>query len=433
MGNRNILPFFKGQIINNAECVDISNMGYGVLKPNNFTVFAKGLIVGEFADVQIQSIAKNFAIAKVVNIYNKSKDRITHKNLDEINSNNAKYLHMSYKKQIEVKENQLEALFGYKVKVKQAKNQFNYRNKVSFNISNGQYNVYGDNNKLVPVKQSILSHNEINKIMPIVLEAINNNKKAMISGIIFRYSEYQKSIMIILVSKKDNYYADKIAQEIIGYSNKVKSVILNVGDSRNYLFNENERLLYGEDYIMDKILNKLFKITSKSFYQVNNSQTKVLYETIIEFGQFTLNDNILDLYCGVGSIALSISDYVNHVLGVELLDEAVDSAKQNVELNNVSNVEIIKHDLNDKLVIEDNIDCIIVDPPRSGLSKQLIQDISNSPINKMIYVSCDPISLKRDLDLLYKSDFVVKKHVAVDMFVNTEHVETVVLMSRLDK
>ena len=430
MGNRNILPFFKGQIINNVACVDISNMGFGVLKPNNFTVFAKGLIIGESADIQIQSLSKNFAIAKVLHIQNKSNQRVIPKCPYAEDCNGCKYQHMSYAKQVEVKEKQLKDLFDYPVKIEAAENQFNYRNKSNFTVHNGKFNMYGDNNKMVPIEQCIITHKEINKLLPYVIEAINNNKKAMIKEVVFRYSEYENSIMVILLSEKDNYFAEKIAQEIVGYSNQVKSVILNIGRSNNYLFNEDERLLYGDEYLIDKLFNKLYKITSKSFYQVNNEQTEKLYQTVLDFGRFTLEDNILDLYCGVGSIALTISDYVNHVLGVEILNEAVDSAKQNIELNDVSNVEIVKQDLNDNLIISDNINCIIVDPPRAGLSNNVIKNIVKSSTEKLIYVSCNPITQKRDIDLLKCSGFKVMKHKAVDMFVNTEHIESIVLLNR---
>lgn len=236
--------------------------------------------------------------------------------------------------------------------------------------------------------------------------------------------------MIILVSEVDNYFALKIAQEIVGYSSKVKSVILNTGQSNNYLFNESEKILYGENYLIDKIFNKLFKITSKSFYQINLSQTHKLYQSVIDFGDFTKEDNILDLYCGVGSIGIILSDYVNHVLGVEVMEEAVVSAKENIKLNEVNNVDIIKQDLNEKLEIASNIDCIVVDPPRSGLNKTVIKSIVDSQTNKLIYVSCNPITQKRDINKLMMADFKIMKHQAVDMFVNTQHIESVILLRR---
>ncbi len=292
--------------------------------------------------------------------------------------------------------------------------------------------MYGDNNTLVKIDECVISHKEINKIMPALLESINNNKKAEIKEVVFRYSQFQDALMIILVSEKDNYFVEKIAQEIVGYSNKVKSVILNYGQSRNYLFNEREKVLYGEDYLIDKLFNKLFKITSKSFYQINLKQTEKLYQSVIDFGNFSKEDNILDLYCGVGSIGIIISDYVNHVLGIEILEEAVASAKDNINLNDINNVEVIKQDLKEDLKIPDNIDCVIVDPPRSGLSDKVIVSLIKSKVAKIIYVSCNPLSQKRDLELLLKSNYQLVKYKAVDMFVNTEHVETVVLMSRVD-
>ena len=433
MGNRDILPFFKGKLIKDVQCLDISNMGFGVLKPKNFTIFAKGLIVGEKADVKIEKLSKNYGLAKVLRINNKSKDRIKALCKYAKECNGCKYQHLSYQKQVELKEKQLEALFGYHISIKEADNQFNYRNKSNFTIKNQAYNMYDEFNQLTVIDNCIIAHKKITQIMPYVIEAINNNKKAEIKEVIFRYSDYQDAMMIILVSEISNKYAEKIAQEIIGFNNKVKSIILSIGNSTNYLFNDREKILYGNSYLIEKTFNKLFKITSKSFYQINNRQTEKLYETIINFGDFTITDNVLDLYCGVGSIGIVISDYVNYVLGVEVLDEAVESAKDNIDLNELSNVEIVKTDLNSDYQIDEKFNCVIVDPPRSGLSDSIIKSISASQVEKLIYISCNPITQKRDLDHFKKAGFSVIKHQGLDMFVNTEHVETVVLMSRVDK
>lgn len=430
VGNKYTPPFFKGEKLSKLQCTDISNMGYGVLKYNNFTIFAKGLIIGEVADVSIEKISKSFAIAKVLNVYNKSKDRVEPPCDFAKDCNGCKYQHMTYSRQIKVKEKQLRDLFCYNVEVIGAKDQFNYRNKVSFTVKNNVFNMYDANHKLVEIDQCIIAHPSINKIMPFLLEAINNNKKAEIKEVVFRYSQYQDALMIVLVSDVDNFFSQKIAQEIVGYSSQVKSVILNVGSSKNYLFNDFEKLLYGQEYLIDRLYDKLYKITSKSFYQVNQAQTKELYDTVIEFGQFKETDNVLDLYCGVATIAITIADYVNHVEGVEILAAAVDSAKDNINLNDISNVEIFKQDLKDDLEIKDNIDCIIVDPPRAGLNPSIINNIINSEVNKLIYVSCNPITQKRDLKTILEAGFKVKEHKAVDMFVNTEHIESVILLKR---
>lgn len=430
VGNKITPPFFKGEEIKNIACTDVTLMGYGVLKPKNFTVFAKGIIPGESGNLKIEKLSKNFAIAKVDKIINPSESRIEPLCKYSKNCNGCKYQHIAYSKQVEIKESQLEDIFSYKLKVIKSQDQYFYRNKSNFTISNKAYNMYGDNNTLVKIDKCVISHQEINKIMPALLESINNNKKAEVKEVIFRYSQYEDSLMIILVSEKDNYFAEKIAQEIVGYSSKVKSVILSHGESRNYLFNEGEKVLYGEDYIVDKLFNKLFKITSKSFYQINLAQTEKLYQTVIDFGNFSQNDNVLDLYCGVGSIGIILSDYVNHVLGVEVLEEAVASARENINLNDINNVEIIKHDLKESLKISDNIDCIIVDPPRSGLSDKVINTIIESKVKKLIYVSCNPLSQVRDLDKILKSDYNLVKHKAVDMFVNTEHIESVVMLEK---
>lgn len=430
VGSKIIPPFFKGEEIKNVACVDVSTMGYGVLKPKNFTVFAKGIIPKECGHIKIEKISKNFAIAKVLKVTNSSTRRVKPLCKYAEACNGCKYQHIEYSEQIRIKEKQLEDLFSYKIKVEESNDQYFYRNKSNFTISNGHYNMYGDNNTFVKIDECVISHKEINKIMPALLESINNNKKAEIKEVVFRYSHFQDALMIILVSEKDNYFIEKIAQEIVGYSKKVKSVILSHGQSKNYLFNDSEKVIYGEDYLIDKLFNKLFKITSKSFYQINVAQTLKLYQTVIDFGNFSKEDNILDLYCGVGSIGIILSDYVNHVLGVEILEEAVASAKENINLNDINNVDIIKHDLKEDLEIPDNIDSVIVDPPRSGLSDKVIKSLVASNVKKIIYVSCNPISQKRDLDVFLSFNYKLIKHKAVDMFVNTEHIESVVMLEK---
>ncbi len=181
------------------------------------------------------------------------------------------------------------------------------------------------------------------------------------------------------------------------------------------------------------MFNKEFKITSKSFYQINEEQTKKLYQTIIDFGEFKDNDNIADLYCGVGTIGIILSDYVKSVVGVEVVADAVRAAKDNIELNDISNYQVFEHDLDQDLSILEGINTVVVDPPRNGLSKLLIENIAKSQVKNVIYVSCNPYTQKRDLDIFTQLGFKLDKVSAVDMFINTHHVETVCLLSRKDK
>lgn len=428
MGNNNSTPFLKGDIIKNVSCVDISNLGFGVFKVDGYTIFAQDAYYDEVVDLKIYEVKKKFALAKVQKHIIKSTYRKDNVVNNVLNAN--RYINFDYAAQNKIKANQMSKLFNTNVEVIGTEDYYNYRNKSEFVYYNNKFNMYDEQNNLVEVKSCILSNPEINKVLPLVLEALNNNQKANISSVVFRYSSFEKKLMIILVASVQNKYHTKIAQEIIGSIDNIKSIILNYGTSVNYLFNDNEVLLYGEDYLIDTILNKQFKISSKSFYQVNVSQTEKLYKTVIEFANFKASDNVADLYCGVGTIGIIISDYVNSVLGVEVVADAVKAAKSNINLNEVRNYEVIEHNLDEDISILENIDVAIVDPPRNGLSKTIINNLGKSEVNKIVYVSCNPYTQARDLELFSQFGFNLIKIKAVDLFINTHHTESVILIER---
>ncbi len=424
-------PFLKGAKLNNLKCIDVSYMGYGVLKYNDFTIFTRNTITDEVVDEIVSKVYKNYAIAKLDKVIKKSKYRVEPLDCNYLELNNTRYLTVDYKHQIEIKKKQLKKLFGYDIEILKADNQYYYRNKSEFFYFNKSLNKYNEDNELIPINECIITDKRINKLLPIVLEALNNNTRANISSVIFRVSDLNNEIMIIFVSKDINKYQQRVSNEIVGYSKDVSSIILNIGKSDNYLFNDKEIILHNKDYIMDTIKNKQFKVSSKSFYQVNNKQTEKLYQSVLDLGDFNKDDNVADLYCGVGTIGIILSDYVNYVVGVEVLKAAVDLAVDNINLNEVNNIEIINHDLNENIEILDNINKVVVDPPRSGLSNTLINNIIKSNIKDIIYVSCNPKTLKRDLDIFTSNGYKVLNHVAVDMFVNTHHVESCVRLSQI--
>lgn len=431
MRNSNSLPFFKGQMIEHLKCQDVSNLGYGVFKDDGFIIFAPGVIYGEVVNLQITDIKKNFALAKVTKIIEASSRRVKPLIDYRTVTGGSKYQEFTYEAQIDIKQRQMSDLFKKDVEVLGSEVPSNYRNKSEFFYASKTLNMVADNNKLVPIKECFLTHPEINKLIPPLTEALNNNQRANVTSVIFRYSSYEKKIMIILVSEKENKYHLKIAQEIVGYSPNIKSVILNTGTSKNYLFNDDEKVLYGEDYLIDVLFNKQFKITSKSFYQINQKQTEKLYQTAIDFADLTETDNVADLYCGVGTIGIIISDYVNHVIGVEIVDDAVEAAKDNINLNDINNYEVVKHDLNEDISILENIDVAIVDPPRNGLSKAMINNLCTSEIEKIVYISCNPYTQKRDLLKFEENGYTCTNIKAVDMFSYTHHVESVMLIERI--
>lgn len=427
VGSKNSTPFFKGQHIKDLKCTDISNLGYGVFKHNGYTIFALNALVNERVDIELFDIKRKYAIGRITTYHTRSENRVDMKQAHVLNAN--RYINVDYETQVKIKEAQMTKLFNQPVTLKQANQQFNYRNKSEFFYANHKLNMIDDKHQYQPIKTCVLSHPAINTLLPLIEEALNNHPRAQISSVIIRHSAYEDKSLIIFVSKIENRHQDKIAQEIIGATDTIKGIVLNVGASDNYLFNDKEVMLYGEDYLIEKLMNKQFKLTSKSFYQINQEQTVKLYETIIDFAQFKRSDNVADLYCGVGTIGIIISDYVNSVIGIEVVSDAVKAAQDNIDLNEIHNVSIVEHDLNEDLSVLENIDVAIVDPPRNGLSKTIIDNIAKSEIKKVVYVSCNPYSQKEDLKYFEAYGYHIDKIQAVDMFINTHHVESVMLLS----
>ena len=217
---------------------------------------------------------------------------------------------------------------------------------------------------------------------------------------------------------------------------KLVTSTLNINTSNtNVLFGNKNVVLRGPGYIEDSIGDIKYHISPESFYQVNMKMTKSLYDKVLEYAAFTGNENVLDLYCGIGTISLYIADKVENVIGIEIVEKAVENAKSNAALNNISNVNFICLDaskITKEIItsntVSTNFDTIIVDPPRKGLDRATIDLIRDINPKKVIYVSCDPATLARDIDILCNTEkkYSIQKFVNVDMFPHTMHIETVV-------
>ena len=214
---------------------------------------------------------------------------------------------------------------------------------------------------------------------------------------------------------------------------EIKTIVknYNMKNTNVILGNENE-VIYGDGYIYDELGDYTFKISPLSFYQINPIQTEALYNIAIEMADLKKTDTLFDLYCGIGTIGIFASPYVNRVYGIEIVKQAIEDAKENANINNIRNIEFFAGDVEkvfENVLKEHNVkpDVIFVDPPRKGLDKHTIENILNIKPEKIVYISCNPASLVRDLKLLEES-YEIKKIQPVDMFPFTSHVECVVAM-----
>jgi len=268
-----------------------------------------------------------------------------------------------------------------------------------------------------------------------IIKTILSYELEDLTYIYVRVGKYTKEILLTLVTdQEENIIDDEKIKRIINEYPNIKSITQSI--KRNKLsgkvLGEETKVLYGNGYIKDKLLDITFSISTNSFYQVNPTQTEVLYSKAIEYASLKKDDYVLDAYCGVGTIGLIASSKVKKVIGVEIVEQAILDAKENASLNKINNATFLCKDAKEYIKEVDlNFDVIFVDPPRKGCDKEFIETIMNSNINRIVYVSCDPKSLVRDLSLL-KGKYEIKKVSLVDMFANTTHIECVVSLNRIE-
>ena len=242
--------------------------------------------------------------------------------------------------------------------------------------------------------------------------------------------------MVIFVTKTRKLpHEDELVKRITAKFPDVKSIVHNINSFRtNVILGEKTRTLYGDDFIYDSIGDLRFKISPKSFFQVNPTQTKVLYEKAVEYAQLKETDIVIDAYCGIGSISLFLARNTQKVYGVEIVEEAVEAAKENAKLNNITNAEFVAGKAEKVMPkwkeagIKPNV--IVVDPPRKGCDETLLDTMIAMEPERIVYVSCNPATLARDLRILEDGGYKTKEVQPVDMFSQTYHVEAVVRLER---
>lgn len=387
--------------------------------------FVDNVIPGDKVMVSIDKSKKKYNIAKVIKFLEYSNNRINSICPFFDRCGGCDLQHINYDYQLNFKENKVKDIIAKFANVKSSKiksilfiddNIFYYRNKVTFQVEK-EIGLFSKNSyKLVNIDKCYIASNRINDILFEIKNKINLEN---IEQIIIRSSFYNNNAMVIFVGI------------IVDLDNikKIKDNVNSIYIKQNDVYN----LVYGDTYLEEKLGNYTFKISPDSFFQVNPKMCVKLYDKIIEYGNFTGSEIVLDLYCGTGTIGIYISKFVKKVIGYEINKYAVKDAIINAKTNLVDNIEFVcgSSELSFKN-ITDNIDTIIVDPPRSGLNESTIKGIISVKPCKVIYVSCDPVTLARDLKMLDEF-YEVMEITPVDMFPNTKHVECVVLMSRIEK
>lgn len=387
----------------------LDNFGRGISHINNKIVFISNALEDEVVDATTTYSNKKFDEAKVNEIIEVSRMRIKPICPYFDICGGCNLLHMNYDGQLKFKYNKVkDIIFKYlkeDIKVNDViySNQFNYRNKASFEVKEKLCYKMRKSTNLVDINYCYLLDNNINDIVHV----LNNLNLKNINNITIRTGE--EDIMVIIIGNPTQEIIDALKE-------KARSIYVN------------DKLVYGRSNIVSKIGNYEFFVSDKSFFQVNKYNVKNLYDKVLEYAELTGNENILDLYCGTGTIGIYLSKYAKSVIGIEVNEQAIFDANVNKNKNNIENISFICDTTsNINNIVNNDFDVIIVDPPRSGLDKNTINFLINSKAKRVVYVSCDIMTLVRDLNIL-KQDYDIREITPVDMFPNTYHVECVCVL-----
>ncbi|ELC8386782.1 23S rRNA (uracil(1939)-C(5))-methyltransferase RlmD [Clostridium perfringens] len=445
---------------NKEYIFDIISQGYegeGIAKiDNKYPIFIEGALKGEKVKVRIVKVNKNFAYGKLIEVLEASEERVNPPCAIYKRCGGCKIQHASYKAQLDFKWDRVKdcvskigkldpSIVKYPLGMEEP---WRYRNKVQLPIGliNGEVKIgfFAPRSHDIIDMESCLIQDEIgDKVVKLTREWIEKfnirpynvdgeyDEKGIVRHIMIRRGFTTNEVMIVLVTNGEKLphkeeFVDLMVKNIPG----IKSVIQNINSKKtNVILGLESKTLWGEDTISDYIGDFRFNISPLSFFQVNPIQTEVLYGKALEYANLTGNEEVFDAYCGTGTITLFLSQKAKKVYGVEIIPQAIDNAWINAKENKVDNVEFFVGE--SEVVIPDLInkgvkaDVVVVDPPRKGCDKKLLDAITNIDAKKIVYVSCDPSTLGRDLAILEENGYKTLEVQPVDMFPNTSHVENV--------
>lgn len=434
-----------------TKILDLTHDGLGVARVEGFAVFVEGALPNEQIRMKIVKVTKNFAYGKLLEIIEPAANRrpVTCENFKKCGG--CALCHLSYAGTLEFKRKVVRDSFlrlGHKnVSVEETigmDEPFAYRNKVQFPVgvsADGKIvtGFYANRtHDIVPVNDCSIQSRIANKLIANIREFLRDNdisaydertQEGFVRHVVIRNSEKTGEVMVILVTKSEKFeQKEDFVEFILGKCSKVVSIIQNVNSKNtNVILGEKNIRLYGKDTIKDYIGEFSFNISPNSFFQVNERQTEVLYNKVLEFADLTGNETVFDLYCGIGSISLFLAKKAKRVYGVEVVKPAVQNAKENAKENGITNTvfycgkaEEVVPKLYDEGV---RADVVVVDPPRSGCDRVLIDTILKMKPKRIVYVSCNPGTLARDVALL--DGYEVKRVQPVDMFPWSYHTEVV--------
>lgn len=416
---------------------------------NNKKYLIHGVIDGE--DILVDTDGRYPSLHKVTK---PSQYRITNGCPYQNECGGCQFMHVDYDYEVKQKELFINDLFkSFKlsepIKLLRAYNPLNYRNKcqMTYKLSKtkkvvcGLYEEYS--HRLVTVSDCMLQSKHANTIIKELNKILTKHKiqpydektrSGCLRHVYIRHGFNSKETMVVLVTNGEMFPGrNNVITDLKKLDLGITTIVQNYNSrDTSIVLGDKEKVLYGPGFIYEMVGDYKFKISSKSFFQINTLGMKKLYDLALEKAEISKNDIVIDAYCGVGTISIFASKYANKFIGVELNKQAIQDAKLNAKINNITNIDFIADDATNFMthLAKDRkkIDVVIMDPPRDGSTKQFINAIGHLQPRKVVYVSCDPNTLKRDLYQFFENDYVLKSIDAVDMFSRTQHVEVVTLL-----
>ncbi len=438
-----------------------TSLGSGVGRYNGMTVFAANTAPGDHVLLHIIKAKPNYAIGKVKKIIHPSAMRIAPLCPVYEKCGGCSFGHIKYSDELEIKYNQVKENFarigGIDIvpdKIIPSVSNTRYRNKAQFPVRTDNHGIAEigffapHSHRVIDCSDCLLQPEEFKTIIDIFRNHIRLFKisgydekthKGILRHIYLRKAVATGEIMVCAVINGDSLPgSDELVFELTHAVPNVKSIVLNINKKvTNVVLGEKCITVYGKEYITDELCGLKFNISPLSFYQVNHDTAQILYSKASEYACLSGNETLLDLYCGTGTIGLTMAKKAYRVIGVEIVPQAVENAKENAKLNNTKNAEFICSDASKaaEMLENENIkpDVIIIDPPRKGCDSSLIDTMIKMSPEKIVYVSCDSSTLARDCKLLCENGYCVKEVSPVDMFPRAPHTECVCLLSKVSE